>query len=412
MEHCFEVIRNRSGELAISGGIEGRFLEMLSKYVGFQYQIVIPPDEEWGVEKPDGSWSGIVGMVNKGDLDLGLGYLVITEERNKAVKFSTPYSIADKTFITNPPKTVPLTSAFFRPFSLDVWIGCMITLLIFPMILRIVVSSSKATYSDLFFRTFGTFCKQPVHLLDRGSTQLKFIFGFWIIFVTVITLSYSGVLPSFLAVPLKGRHIDTILALYKELQDNRDFRCLAPKGSSELDVLLHSSNFEAKRIGEYIKDNNWFYDLTNGTLADQLHEGAALLGLRLWFTSPDFLGKILSRESFGVWNVGIALKSNFCCKRKLNKIILRIQSAGLFNKLISDEFFQTKLHFMTASRNKFIHRVHALTMEDLQGSFLLIVFGNVAAFFCLLVELSFKFLRSRCIRICHHISPFARSIKY
>lgn len=385
------VIKNNSGDISIAGGIEGRFLEMLASYVGFKYQLVIPPDGEWGVEMPNGSWTGIIGMVNKGVTDLGLGYLVMTEERYKAVKFSTPYNIADKTFITNPPKKLTMSTTFIHPFSLEIWFSCLLALFAFPIILKRM--TNKCTpYTDIWFRILATFFKQPIKSFQE-TTQMKLIFGFWSVFITLITLSYSGVLPSFLAVPLKEKNINTIRDLVKVIE-NRNFKCLAPKGSSEVDALFHSKSSLIKRIGKYIKGNKWYYDLTNGTLADKLQENTALIGLRLWFSSPDFFGKILSSESFGVWNVGIALKEHFCCKRRLNLIISRIQSAGLFDKLISDEFFKKKLQMLRLAEkegNKIDDRIHELTLDDMHDSFIMLISGHCFALFCFLCEITLKF---------------------
>ncbi|GIY77577.1 hypothetical protein CEXT_233911 [Caerostris extrusa] len=47
----------------------------------------------------NGTWSGIIGMVARGEADMGLTYLAIMEDRSKFVDFSTPYYSFGRTLL-------------------------------------------------------------------------------------------------------------------------------------------------------------------------------------------------------------------------------------------------------------------------------------------------------------------------
>ncbi|GIY07300.1 lig_chan-Glu_bd domain-containing protein [Caerostris extrusa] len=73
---------------------------------------------KWGSLMENGTWSGIIGMVARGEVDMGLTYLAIMEDRSKFVDFSTPYYSFGRTFVTDKP--VPIwVPPFTRKFISD-----------------------------------------------------------------------------------------------------------------------------------------------------------------------------------------------------------------------------------------------------------------------------------------------------
>ena len=39
--------------------------------MNFTYDLTKPPDGQWGAIQPDGSWSGMVGMLVREEIDVG-----------------------------------------------------------------------------------------------------------------------------------------------------------------------------------------------------------------------------------------------------------------------------------------------------------------------------------------------------
>ncbi|KAF8778043.1 putative glutamate receptor like protein [Argiope bruennichi] len=82
------------------GEFEGKFLQVVLDALGTEYDVVIPEDRLFGSLLPNGSWSGMVGMVRRGEADLAFTYLSITEERMKVVNFSSYYTTEVCVFVT------------------------------------------------------------------------------------------------------------------------------------------------------------------------------------------------------------------------------------------------------------------------------------------------------------------------
>ena len=46
-------------------------------------------DGSWGTKQDNGEWNGMVGMILRGDVEIGVASFVATNERHEAVDFST-----------------------------------------------------------------------------------------------------------------------------------------------------------------------------------------------------------------------------------------------------------------------------------------------------------------------------------
>ena len=44
---------------------------LFQKILNFTYDLTKPPDGQWGSIQSDMSWTGIVGMLTRGDIDIG-----------------------------------------------------------------------------------------------------------------------------------------------------------------------------------------------------------------------------------------------------------------------------------------------------------------------------------------------------
>ena len=49
------------------------FLHFLNsqQVLNFTYDLTQPPDGQWGAIQPDGTWSGLVGMLMREEIDIG-----------------------------------------------------------------------------------------------------------------------------------------------------------------------------------------------------------------------------------------------------------------------------------------------------------------------------------------------------
>lgn len=81
------------------------FVFLLLEALNTPYQILF--SDSGGVLLENGSWTGLIGMLNRSEIDLAMVNLFMSDKRNEAVHFAYPFNLDDLTFITRKPKYHP-----------------------------------------------------------------------------------------------------------------------------------------------------------------------------------------------------------------------------------------------------------------------------------------------------------------
>ncbi|GFV93166.1 uncharacterized protein TNCV_573051 [Trichonephila clavipes] len=115
----FFTIEKINGKIVLDG-VEGKMLECLAEKLNFEFEIFLPFGG--GSANSNGTWDGVIGLVQSGEADMGLGSLTISEDRLKAVDFSVEYSTLKKLFVIKEPSQMPKITAFSYPFTRNAWI--------------------------------------------------------------------------------------------------------------------------------------------------------------------------------------------------------------------------------------------------------------------------------------------------
>ncbi|GFU15444.1 lig_chan-Glu_bd domain-containing protein [Nephila pilipes] len=63
LRHIIEVNNNNSKNPKLSRGLESSIIKFLSEALGFKYRIFVTGDREWGRFTENGTWTGVIGMV-------------------------------------------------------------------------------------------------------------------------------------------------------------------------------------------------------------------------------------------------------------------------------------------------------------------------------------------------------------
>ncbi|GFV74240.1 uncharacterized protein TNCV_2312381 [Trichonephila clavipes] len=90
--------------------------------MNFECEVILSPDGQWGSRDENGTWNGIVGLMQSGKADFAMAALGIIKERREDIDFPLLHGLLEKIFATKEPGGMPKITAFTYPFTLSAWI--------------------------------------------------------------------------------------------------------------------------------------------------------------------------------------------------------------------------------------------------------------------------------------------------
>ncbi|XP_021004435.1 probable glutamate receptor [Parasteatoda tepidariorum] len=381
----------RIDNATIISRIEGEFIKVLAQALNFEYELFVPPDA-FGEMDAFGNYTGMMGMLQRNEVDMGFTYLDITYERSKVVDSSAPYYYIEKRFMMNYAPFLSKTSAFMYPFSVLTWILFLIVLLSVSVLFRTLISPKDSIIS-VFFNLWGSSFGQGMNYNPRSLSR-RIPLGIWLLYSYVLILCYSSVLLSFLTSPIKMKQIKDFKDLYLPVREG-EMECLSAAQSKELDNLLKSQVPHLRGLGEYIKKNNWFYYSPSKV---KVPEHVAIIAsddlFRANVGTPEQY--FFSKDTLGYFHYGIAIRKTFCCKERLNRIVLRIASSGLYDKFKEDYFFKRDLiRYLNKSHSESA-LASPISLSNLKGVFIMLGIGSAAGIIALMIEITYyRWLRPK-----------------
>ncbi|GBM83730.1 hypothetical protein AVEN_261316-1 [Araneus ventricosus] len=171
----------------------------------------------------------------------------------------------------------------------------------------------------------------------------------------------------------------------------RGFKAFIVKGAATLNLLKNSENEYLRRLGQAINRHKWYTDIHTPLLKhSQIDTDSALLGvqtnLQMIAGQEQWKHHFLSDDSINTFPIAVAMKKNFCYKRKLNAIISHLNSAGIYRKITSEGHFRNWLSF-SGKRRVVYKEKKALSLEFLSGPFMMLLFGLISGLIALFCEI-------------------------
>ncbi|XP_071042155.1 glutamate receptor ionotropic, NMDA 2B-like [Parasteatoda tepidariorum] len=369
------------GRTALAG-VEGKFLQLLMNLMKISFKLIIASDGEWGQELDNGSWTGMIGLIQKGEADMAINKLSITEDRMKVVDFTTPYCDEVVTFGVAAPRRIFYPLIFLYPFDRTIWILCIVVLVILPLIYSLLFHDFSA-YNAILFKMIGCLLNQPV-INKNKSSMYRFFMSLCLFFSLVISSSYRAVFFSFLTIPFYEQKLRNFHDLSNSVLSG-GHKCQTVLGSYIMTLLLTSLDKNLQTIGEIMSKNSWTYHVNIYEERDFHHHVATistmadLKKINHFYTELAFSDEVLLTTY-----IGIALKKQFCCKDELNDAINRLVSGGLYEKLESDALMALSVR---KSAENLIQREISISLENIYGVFLVLVFGYFLSFLIMIGEI-------------------------
>ncbi|XP_052784704.1 glutamate receptor ionotropic, kainate glr-3-like isoform X2 [Mya arenaria] len=247
-------------------------LDQLAHTLNFTYTITEPADQAWGgwLDKEKGLFNGLVGMLQREEVDLTVGPLSQQAEREKAIDFSYPFFYEYTTVLfKKPDPNARKWRTLVDPFKWQVLLCIIIAL---PCVTTITFLMEKYnpyyyelahaqerdrngglhTWHNAFWYMYGALlCQGGVHLPDSHAGRT--IVSSWWLFCIVVVGIYSGNLIAFLTVTKESPPFTTLEELVK-LKGTYKWGTL---GGTHWENLFTSSHTEPyKSIGDGLREFN------------------------------------------------------------------------------------------------------------------------------------------------------------
>lgn len=380
--NVLEIITNVNGSTSVSG-FEGKFLDIITSALKFKYDLVTSEDKEWGALGKEGNWTGLLGLLQKNEADIALG-LAISDERRKIFDFSIPYITEDGTFTVATESSTINRHPFLEPFTGFVW-----GYILGSLFLSCVVCSwirNRSFIQEIFF-FLAILLRQGINL-KKCKSKDSIMYASWLLFAFIVSSCYSATYLSNLALPPQPPSLQSFVDVSNAVQSGTH-RCLVEKGGSVFTFLQSSKEGHLKTLSKHIEKNEWFFNGLDALTVDYVKKDSVVI------ESRSMLQTLIAR--LGMWSyelssdvlmfrhVAVAFRKDFCCKRKLDRVLKRITEAGIMAKLRSDQH----------TKKMIIANLRTLESADEKQIFFMQIFNvfiitlsiYIAAFFVLISEM-------------------------
>eukprot|EP00095_Tigriopus_kingsejongensis_P012527 maker-scaffold455_size166772-snap-gene-0.36 protein:Tk12527 transcript:maker-scaffold455_size166772-snap-gene-0.36-mRNA-1 annotation:"hypothetical protein L798_01404" len=127
-----KVDEQSDGQVELSGMYPDIFFSLKSM-LNFTFTIILPEErEEWGTKNPDGSWTGVIGQIQRKEIDFSPISFTRTKLRSEVVDFALPIAQFHHRFFVQNPKNSFNWLAYLEPLTLRVWLTIFLLTLILP----------------------------------------------------------------------------------------------------------------------------------------------------------------------------------------------------------------------------------------------------------------------------------------
>ncbi|XP_052103578.1 glutamate receptor ionotropic, kainate glr-3-like [Mytilus californianus] len=205
-------------------------LHHLALALNFTYEITRPPDGKWGAQMENGSWNGLMGHLERRDVDLVAAPVTVQITRENAVDFTIPYFYdSPAILLKKPDPNSKKWRTLIDPFSEYVILCIFISLPVTSLFLfffekctpyyRRMEDRDKVRglhhFLDSLWYMYGALLTQGGEHM-AGSSSGRTLLSSWWIFCIIMMATYTGNLVAFLTVTKEKLPFSDIAGLVEQ----------------------------------------------------------------------------------------------------------------------------------------------------------------------------------------------------
>ncbi|XP_022920171.1 glutamate receptor ionotropic, delta-1 [Onthophagus taurus] len=241
----------------IGDGIAFEYIHILQEKIGFKYEVVIPAEESLDVTQ-----NGIIGMLNRNEVDLAAAFLPVFPNFWKYIRYSRSLDKGEWVVLMKRPPVSATGSGLLAPFTFQVWLLILVSLfLVGPIIYGIILLQAHLCKDDetkvyplpaCVWFVYGALLKQGSTLSPMTDSS-RILFSTWWIFITILTAFYTANLTAFLTLSKFTLPINKL----SDIGDKK-YSWVTHKGNAIEEAALNDPVFKAGIRGsrnEYLVEN-------------------------------------------------------------------------------------------------------------------------------------------------------------
>uniref|UniRef100_A0A182J252 Ionotropic glutamate receptor L-glutamate and glycine-binding domain-containing protein n=1 Tax=Anopheles atroparvus TaxID=41427 RepID=A0A182J252_ANOAO len=373
----FSMVRKMTPDGPVRFGLEITVVENVAEHFNFSIKYRTPSGKvKWGLTKATNS-TGMMGMIQRGEVEFGFGCLGMNVFRNRYLKMGTPSFLTQLTMAVPPDQPYTSLEKLFQPFSSAAWLCIVLCYVIFAL-LTVLIFDSKLVHPperlrnpvyNLWVQLMGG----PTRKLRRNSTRM-FIVGF-VLNTLVVRTMYQAAMFDRLQAQTK---LATRLNTFQDINDAKLFYYMYITTS-----MYYLDNPLLQGRIRIVKDESKDWDKIMYDISQHKLAGVFVVPLdciEYYVKTYGNRGLVFVGKHTGInYNMGLYYPKTSPLTKPFNVIIGRFQAAGLMNSW-KEQFRDTRYWTSVKSQPE----PTSLKWHQISGCFylwgLLLAFSLVAFF--------------------------------
>lgn len=382
-----------------TNGFEVHLMKNLGERLNIKFNLLIEEDgaDNWGIRnETDGSWSGRLGYVDR-EMAVGVGNLQDTPEYQKYFDFSHGYYYDSMVWVVPIAELAPQWMCIFMPYSFQIWLVCIVTFVTGGLFLYLsYIKREKPNYRSLNSTLFISL-ELILGVSSKALPLTRLTRSFFLSIATFnIFLSsfYQSNLINVLTHPVYQHQIDTLEGILQSnlriggLKSYRQFFNV-----SEDKNAIRIFNMYQSRHRTNDTAYNWLKTVANerniATIASSFYVKYIMASGDQAVVENGFPKVYILKEIIMFYQTKIVMPKGYPLMRRIDQVIDRMTDGGLIGRWANNATIKLAKYESRKNTIFFEGNGKVLTMDDLQGVFVLLLLGHCCGVVVFVIELMF-----------------------
>ncbi|XP_042234601.1 glutamate receptor 4-like [Homarus americanus] len=388
------VITGQEPDYEVSGTMVD-VCNIIAQHLGFCYMFVVAPDRKYGERLPNGSWTGIMGQLQRSETDMTAVLMSISHPRIPVADFSEPLFLDNSNIINARPMLTSDLAGFVKPYSYGIWLLVLLSFLVVFVTTFIILwghdllhqcpssdgcESPSGWISSLSKSSNWTWCvllAQSVPWQPAGDS-VRVMTGMWLLVTFILGTVYRSNLKAMLIIPKISLPFDNL----EELVDSGTPTIVIESSMLHQAILKAESNTALGRLRHQMLPyppnelSNFISKIIQG-----VHPGAgpniAIMAImhRVFSNKGECNLYSMSRGFLGPTSLSLGFPKGSALKAKVDNVIIRLKESGILDRLALQRMFNAT-ECQRSSRTVDKTELRALGIGDFYGVFCLYAAGS------------------------------------